>query len=180
MGIGEELVYYLDCLARAYPLLVVVSFVGFGLVFNQIFFVFLGLLLLFEGLLNCLIFKPLAKRLWTQLPILTRVFGQGERPCTSCHCTIQYKRENLSEYGMPSGHAQLAFSVSVFWLLTLASYSRLNIWNTAYLLVLAIGVSWSRVLIRCHSVGQVIVGGVLGSGLGLLNYYLLGSNAFHN
>jgi len=187
--------YYLDGLCRAYPLFIVVSFLSFGIIFQVKLYLFYSLSVFIELLTNMLIWKKLAKKYWNNYPFLSRVFGQGERPCEYCSCgsfriletqsksslssidTIPisdcHSKENaMVEFGMPSGHAQIACSVATFWLLYLSNSNLLGIWNSLYLILIALGVSLSRVLINCHTPGQVIVGGGLGVLTAIFNYNL--------
>ena len=78
-----------------------------------------------------------------------------------------------NSYGMPSGHSQIA------WLFT--TYSILNLQNHKYksmkillLIILASMTSYSRVYwSNCHTIQQVLVGGLIGIFFGYQAYNFL-------
>jgi membrane-associated phospholipid phosphatase len=70
-------------------------------------------------------------------------------------------------YGMPSGHAQMAFFTSVF------IYLSLKHTNLSYLyLFITLLICYQRVKYEFHSIPQVIVGGIVGSGFAYFVYQL--------
>ena len=121
------LISYLDGLCRAYPILVIVSFINFGVIFGVKLYLIFAFLLVLESFSNVFVWKPLCKLLWTRWPTLKMIFGPGERPCLdNCNCGIflnDQESNNFAEYGMPSGHSQIAFSVATFWILYLYQLS---------------------------------------------------------
>lgn len=77
------------------------------------------------------------------------------------------------DFGMPSNHAQFMFHFSVFYSLQLL----LRSWSLPFhfrciysllILVIAVGVSFTRVYLQYHTVGQVLVGALIGSITGLI------------
>jgi membrane-associated phospholipid phosphatase len=70
-------------------------------------------------------------------------------------------------YGMPSGHAQTAFFITVFLYLSLKHR------NLLYLcIVFSLLICYQRVTFGYHSVFQVIVGSIIGSFIGYIFYQL--------
>jgi membrane-associated phospholipid phosphatase len=70
-------------------------------------------------------------------------------------------------YGMPSGHAQAAFYITVFLYLSLKHT------NLLYLcIVFSLIICYQRVKFEFHSISQVIVGSVLGSVIAYIFYQL--------
>lgn len=176
------LINYLDGLCRAYPIMVIVAFISFGVIFGVKLYLIFALLLILESLANVFVWKPLCKTLWTRWPSLKMIFGAGERPCLdNCDCGNFSNRgmtnNNIAEYGMPSGHSQIAFSVATFWTLylyQLSSSLSISFFISAfYLIVTSFLVAVSRIIIACHTVGQVMVGSVLGLMMGFINYGLV-------
>jgi membrane-associated phospholipid phosphatase len=81
---------------------------------------------------------------------------------------------------MPSGHAQISWMFTIYW--------SMKIWNDRersdaskmipilILLVFSIGVTYSRVFwAKCHTIQQVVIGSLIGSGLGVFSYHTLAS-----
>jgi membrane-associated phospholipid phosphatase len=124
------------------------------------------------------------------LPLL----GQGSRPHGGYDCWgFNYYSKCLADdvtYGMPSGHSLFAWMVSTYLILTL-KHAELNtnnipnsdanikhqqpffIFKVMALIVLALSVSVSRYISRCHTPQQLVVGALIGSGLGLLFYHVI-------
>jgi membrane-associated phospholipid phosphatase len=74
-------------------------------------------------------------------------------------------------YGMPSGHAQASFFITVF------IYLSLKHTNLLYLCILfSLLISYQRVKFNFHSISQVIVGGIIGSGFAFIIYELAREN----
>jgi membrane-associated phospholipid phosphatase len=70
-------------------------------------------------------------------------------------------------YGMPSGHAQTAFFITVFLYLSLKHK------NLLYLCILfSLLICYQRVKFGFHSISQVIVGSIIGSFIGYIFYQL--------
>ncbi len=70
--------------------------------------------------------------------------------------------------GMPSGHAAVAFSIA-----TSVALARVSLVIIVLTVALATMVSHSRLLMRIHSVGEVIAGACLGIGVTLVIHLLL-------
>jgi membrane-associated phospholipid phosphatase len=115
-------------------------------------------------------------------------FGQGSRPkgATNCGTFAFVSNPDALSFGMPSGHSQLAWFFSTYFILkiwddnfTEDTYSIYGMYNKLFnpriiiLLVIAILVSYSRVKIEgCHTTGQVITGGVIGIISGFIVNYI--------
>lgn len=70
-------------------------------------------------------------------------------------------------YGMPSGHAQMAFFTTVFIYLSLKHTNFLYLY-----LVFSLFICYQRVTTQYHSISQVIVGAIVGSGFAYIIYHL--------
>jgi len=131
-----------------------------------------------------LIVKPIYEHLGTKsLPIL----GIGKRPENATSCGTYLDGLLSTTYGMPSGHSQIAWSVAVYFILkmikkwynndkdnkpiTILGYMWL-ILSCIIILGIATYISYSRVYIEgCHTIQQVIIGGILGSIMGFLVFF---------
>jgi membrane-associated phospholipid phosphatase len=107
-------------------------------------------------------------------------FGQGSRPtgATNCGTFLKVSNPNAISFGMPSGHSQLAWFFTTYYILHIINNKLQYINNNKYkylssllLVILAVIVSYSRVYIdKCHTIGQVIIGGIIGIILGFILY----------
>ena len=144
------------------------------------------------------VFKKIAKFFYSlvgniddKLPIL----GYGRRPlgAVDCGSFLNYKLKSPKSYGMPSGHSQIAWSIATYAVCYLFyNNNLLNDFKTSemfniseslhnsykylasfVLIGFAILVSYSRVYIEyCHTLEQVIIGGLLGIFMGLLVFII--------
>ena len=119
-------------------------------------------------------FKTLYNLLGTDtLPIL----GRGSRP-GPCITFFSWKTPDLIAFGMPSGHSQMVWFVAIYLILAIFRNNRelqvatkLIIYSV--LVSSAIIISYSRVFIdKCHTIEQVIVGGLIGSFTAIVTHML--------
>ena len=116
------------------------------------------------------------------LPIL----GIGSRPPNANSCGFILDNSIATSFGMPSGHSQSAWFIATYLICKIIKKFNNNkttekkspidyIWivvSCSIILFSAIYISYSRVYIEgCHTIQQVIVGGLIGIGLGYLIYY---------
>lgn len=108
-------------------------------------------------------------------------FGQGSRPigATNCGTFAFVSNPKAHSFGMPSGHSQLAWFFSTYWIMdildkyetqhkntdnTIKAYSRIII-----LVIIAAIVSYSRVVVEnCHTTGQITIGALIGITSGII------------
>ena len=131
-----------------------------------------------------LIVKPIYEHLGKKsLPIL----GIGKRPADATGCGTYLDGLLSTTYGMPSGHSQIAWSVAIYFILKIIKNWYNNdkenkpitiigyIWiilSCIVILGIATYISYSRVYIEgCHTIQQVIIGGILGSIMGFLVFF---------
>lgn len=97
------------------------------------------------------------------------LFGKGIRPkgakncCSFKPCNPIYPKS----YGMPSGHSQSAGFFSTLGILFLLENNNKNnnfitIFGSFIFISIMLFVMYSRVLIKCHSIQQTIVGSLIG------------------
>ena len=82
-------------------------------------------------------------------------------------------KPSSTSYGMPSGHSQNAAFFSSYVILNLLNNPFTNsvkIYGTVIFISLSIGIMYSRVILKCHTVQQVIAGGLIGSVLGSIYF----------
>tara|TARA_B110001452_G_scaffold31857_1_gene24876 strand:+ start:2525 stop:3094 length:570 start_codon:yes stop_codon:yes gene_type:complete len=105
------------------------------------------------------------------------IFGYGTRPKGAKHCGLFVKPNSngipKGSFGMPSGHSQNAMFFTTYMVLHLinSNYDKIT-QNTGIVLFsfLGIMVMYSRVYFKCHTVQQVLIGGLLGCILGALYF----------
>jgi len=155
---------------------------------NNSFYVLFVVVLtsLLNVLFKYIVAKPLYKLSGTNtLPIL----GSGSRPPGATSCGTHISGKNATSFGMPSGHSQIAWTMGTYLICRLFNKMLDNndtnntthhkilfyIWNCisiGIILVSMIYISYSRVYIEgCHTIQQVIIGGMLGSVIGFLAFY---------
>jgi membrane-associated phospholipid phosphatase len=189
----------LPILSRASPVLLVIIALLNCIVnpcYNA-FYLFIMLIALFpiNWIIKHWIFKPIYTFFKTEtLPIL----GIGKRPpecAMNCNCNYILDNIVLSQFGMPSGHSQIIWTVGIYiickifdkWknknndeinLEYLEYLYYLNYLDYIWLIIVCfiilsmVYVSYSRVYIEeCHTLQQVIVGSVLGIISGFIIYY---------
>jgi membrane-associated phospholipid phosphatase len=99
------------------------------------------------------------------------------RPTNASNCSIinKLKLFDLKSYGMPSGHSQCAWYSGIYYSLLIyfdTNYNKFTkIVCISGLLISSAFVSYSRIHIYCHTLFQVLFGGVLGGIIGILTYY---------
>ena len=120
----------------------------------------------------------------SELPL----FGIGSRPKGATSCDVSLEGKVATSFGMPSGHSQIIWTVGIYLLCRLINnyinkkdeFGRTNtilsiIWLIISCLVIMsimIYVSYSRVYIEgCHTLQQVLIGGLIGATIGFLAFY---------
>lgn len=104
-------------------------------------------------------------------PSITRRPPDFEKICVRPHQKLSPNDANM---GFPSGHTQNAaiFTVmAIYWIMTMSKIENKMLASMAPILFL-IYVGWSRIKFHCHTVDQVIAGGLMGLFLGVLCIYL--------
>ena len=159
-------------LARAYPLITITTMLLNYFMTNNIESLMLSGALVINDMINFVL------KYWIVKPLLGDkkyfLIGSGSRPKGAKNCSL-FVEKNASfskSYGMPSGHSQNAafFSTyAIMGILNNPAFSNKFIF-IAIFIVLALSVMYSRVFLKCHTVQQIAIGGLLGSILGLQYY----------
>jgi len=79
---------------------------------------------------------------------------------------LNKKRISFDRYGMPSGHADAVFYSTAFIFLTLK-----NKWIGFIYLLISLLTCYQRIAYKNHTFGQVLVGGIVGTIMGVLFFY---------
>lgn len=152
--------------ARAYPALCII----YALLMRDLYFiVYLVTSNFLNGFFKYQIAKPIMGD--KEYPIL----GKGTRPPGASHCGIWKDPPNYKtkSYGMPSGHAQEATGFATYIILDNLSKGG-NILNITNIIVIffALFIPYSRVYLNCHTIQQVIIGGIIGIIMGMIGWHL--------
>lgn len=172
---------------RATPIYIAVIMFGRMIIDPQPGSVIVTVCFIINNILNWFIkyffFKPIYKFIGKDnLPLI----GLGKRPPGAITCGIFNKCSSLEEtsFGMPSGHSQFSWTLAIYLIMKIwSNYFKKNKKKTSLIvikiiqsllvIIFAIIISYSRVVIeKCHTIQQVIIGGIIGCGIGLGIYYL--------
>ena len=159
---------------RAYPVIMMYSTGLLYIMTSDLDFLYLLIVLwMGEGLNFTLKYKILKPIFGDNIPIL----GQGSRPSGAKDCGVflsKKEKKKLTSYGMPSGHSQNSAIFATFLILKLLE-DGLNITSIikiATIAGLSVSVMASRWVFKCHTVGQILIGGILGTFLGTIAFKL--------
>ena len=161
-------------LARAFVVIIPVISIVIGIMFRQPIAIYFGLFVSLMDVVNRGVKYGLKAYYGDRetLPIL----GRGARPEGAMYCGsfVDVDSDGHStSFGMPSGHAQLAIITAIFWTLYLQNKFGWDIQNgitIGLLWIICVLMAYSRVYLNCHTIQQVIFGGLLGLILGSLGY----------
>ena len=153
-----------------------------------------------NNVLKNVIFSSIYKIFNLKNPYILGI-GHRPNDATNCGVFLNLDNKIASSFGMPSGHSQLAWAVSTFLILYLLDNNKINnkknnnnknnnnknnnniiikiLINKNYkmfaiiiLLLFALLVSFSRVYVdKCHTIQQVIMGGLFGILSGIIGFY---------
>ena len=138
------------------------------------------------GISNILL-KYISKSIYSLFNIETiPLLGIGKRPENAINCGTYLDGVPSTTYGMPSGHSQFAWAVAIYFILKIIkkSYNKtqhtpIKIFGYMWLILsciiilgIATYISYSRVYIEgCHTIQQVIIGGIIGCVMGFLVFF---------
>tara|TARA_R110001592_G_scaffold62934_2_gene192642 strand:- start:46 stop:600 length:555 start_codon:yes stop_codon:yes gene_type:complete len=162
-------------LLRAYPLITTFSSLIVYLNTENIDLLMLIVALIINDLINAFLkYKICVPLMGTSK---WSILGYGTRPKGAKHCSLFVEPGSngipKGSYGMPSGHSQNAMFFTTYMVLHLINSNYNKITQNAGIVlfsVLGIMVMYSRVYFKCHTVQQVLIGGLLGGILGALYF----------
>lgn len=164
-------------LARAFTIIVPITAIIYGLIFKNIAGVFYGLLAFFGDGVNHFIKKGCKKIYGNRisLPIL----GKGMRPEGAKYCGTFIHEYDLKgdpkSFGMPSGHSQMATLTATFWIIYLYKkygFGIYNLFSMGLVLLICLGILYSRWHLKCHTIQQIIFGSISGIIFGIVGFYI--------
>jgi membrane-associated phospholipid phosphatase len=157
----------------------------YGLISFNYYFIFYGVLSFVNSILNFIlkvIFRFVYEKIGNNngmLPIL----GRGMRPPGAYNCGVipTSDKSPATSFGMPSGHSQSVWFMFGFFILYFLKSNVKNqnknknekpwtFWvglKLSLLLIFCMFISSSRIYVGCHTVQQVIIGGIIGFFFGL-------------
>ena len=156
---------------RGFPIIMNIFLVLAYVFSHENFYLKILLVLTASGLSNHIlkekVFKPLMGN--KNFPII----GIGKRPHGAKNCGLIHSNNLSKSYGMPSGHAQYASLLSTILSLKLyySNYNKnVKVFGLLGFILLACLVAHSRIILRCHTLQQTIVGGLIGIFIGYKSY----------
>lgn len=160
---------------RSYPLMFTIISIIIATVFKLNSLLFLIILILVSSLFNKFVSKNVLFKLFEVLN-LKHIAARPEGCKNSSNFVNEFSPNKLSTtYGMPSGHSVESMLISVFLVMyILKNHEKSMKRNILIILVLLIGMSVciSRVVLGCHTFLQIIIGGIIGSVIGLYGFKL--------
>lgn len=109
------------------------------------------------------------------------ILGYGRRPDGAKNCGIFIDEQNpnakSTSFGMPSGHSNFATLCGVFWILYVLKNADLYQYTELYkyfvvifISCLSLSILISRYYLGCHTVQQIVLGGLIGCFMGYLGF----------
>ena len=160
---------------RAYPFFFVVMSLLIGGVYQIHSLLFLVILIIGSSVINAIITKPLVLQLCKMLTL--KKIALRPKGAKNCGSFIdEYNPKMMSKtYGMPSGHSLEAMLISTFLIMYVYKHSENGLKkNILIVTIFLIGLSIciSRVVLGCHTILQIIIGGLLGSVIGYYGFII--------
>lgn len=156
-------------IARVFPLLTYFGAVIYSMVTQDTFWILLAI----YTFIFANIFNHVLKKISESLFPTFKPFARPNPPKGGCG---YFDVVDYSGWGMPSGHAQTSWFFStgvIMYLGDKLKNGEISQWQynlgVGIMIILAAWVSWSRIMIGCHNILQVIVGTVIG----ILSAYFL-------
>tara|TARA_Y100001970_G_scaffold290880_1_gene426092 strand:- start:1829 stop:2356 length:528 start_codon:yes stop_codon:yes gene_type:complete len=163
---------FFNIIARGYPIILIIIVLGHFIGTKNPESLYLLVWLFFVEQLNKVL-KLGLKHIFgkKEIPIL----GKGERPQEAKDCGCIANNKKPTSYGMPSGHSHTAAFFSVYSILVINSHPISEGIKTSLAIILtalAFWIMYSRTIFKCHTVQQVLMGGILGSIFGVIAFNL--------
>ncbi len=168
--------------AQTSPLFLPIYAFFYGLISFNYYFISYGVLSFVSSILNFIlkiIFKIVYEKIGNKKGMIP-ILGRGMRPQGAYNCGVipTCDKSPSKSFGMPSGHSQSVWFMFGFFILYFLKFKSINqkqnkSWNWILLLkisllfIFCMFISFTRVYVGCHTVQQVIVGGIIGLVFGL-------------
>jgi len=126
------------------------------------------------SLMSVKVFKVLAEAIMKDKSFF--MLGSGLRPKGAKNCGLFKNNKFSTSFGMPSGHVILAASFATSMGFYIMEHRNMT-YNTKIGIIIALAVvtysiQLSRITLGCHTVAQVVVGLLLGTGISSGIHYL--------
>ena len=159
-----------NIIARGYPMIIIIIVLGHFIGTKNPESLYLLVWLIIVERINQL-FKLIVKYIFGKkdIPLL----GRGERPEEAKNCGYIANGKKPTSYGMPSGHSHTAAFFSVYSILVINSHPISEGMKTSLAIILtalAFWIMYSRTIFKCHTIQQVLMGGILGSIFGVIAF----------
>ena len=160
---------------RSYPLMFAIISLIIATVFKLNILLFLIILISVSSLFNKFVSKNVLFKLFETLN-LKHIAARPDGCKNSSNFVNEFSPNKISTtYGMPSGHSVESMLISVFLVMyILANHEKTIKRHILVTLILAIGISVciSRVVLGCHTILQITIGGIIGSVMGYYGFKL--------
>ncbi len=156
-------------LAIIYPILITFASVFYSLISDNPVGIYFALGNIIFGFSGNIFFKKIFKMIDPKC----KLFQRPNPPKWGCGQFLNYEMYSIhNNFGMPSGHAQIAVLAATFWILYLLDrpLNRATYLTISILIAMTVIVVYSRIYIGCHNILQVVVGSFIGLVLGILLY----------
>ena len=163
---------FFNIIARAYPMIIMFIVFGHFLGTRNPESIYLFAWLIIVEIINK-ITKLGLKSIFGKknIPLL----GKGERPSEAKSCGLIANGKKPTSYGFPSGHSKFAAFFSVYSILVINSHPISEGIKTSLAILLtavAFLIMYSRTIFKCHTIQQVLFGGILGSIFAIIAFNL--------
>jgi len=187
--IHKEYRFFLEFI-RSIPRFMVYITIITGIIFQNVKIISFGLIIFFSDILNFflknIIFRPLYKKFQDingNIPII----GRGNRPINAKNCSTYILKDEINklctEFGMPSGHSQMAGLIgSCLLLYIFENYENSIYRNISIALILGLVMIslYHRYYENCHTIQQILIGFFIGIIIGYIVYYKLYKKYLHD
>lgn len=165
---------------RAAPYFVNLMAIIIGFIFKSKVSLFYGSYAYSVDILNHYL-KLLCKNVIYKNTDYIPILGYGKRPIGAKNCGIFIDDANpnalSTSFGMPSGHSNFASLCGTFWILYILQNSDIYNGNDiykylviAFITFLSLSIMISRYFLGCHTIQQIVVGGLMGIGMGYIGF----------
>ena len=160
---------------RSYPLMFGIVALVISLVFKLPILVFLIFVVFLSSLINGQVLKKLSFKLFEALNMKTIALRpDGAKNCSNF--INEFLPGKLStSYGMPSGHSLESMLIAIFLSMYIIKTHEKGMGRNVlivFILLIGIAVCVSRVVLGCHTIPQIIVGGLIGAVVGYYAFTL--------
>ena len=179
MIITNNIIKIYKGLTRSSPIIIILTSFIFGIIFRKPIGIYFSIYILLTDILTHFIklfFKNFLYKNIKKLPLL----GLGKRPNGSINCGLFIDENNpkkiATSFGMPSGHSSTAVLFALFWIIYITknyNFDLLNILNILLLIFISSSILYSRYILGCHTIQQIIIGSILGGVYSIISYYLI-------